>query len=98
MVVYNPVILNLFDKGIFFGIQSFFTAILGVTCLVSGVFGRLLKNNNVIQRIVLIGLSIALIWPETISDIVGIIGFLLILGWQILSLRRNPQPAPDPGK
>jgi TRAP-type uncharacterized transport system fused permease subunit len=93
MVIYNPILLNLFDNGVGFGIQSFLTALLGITCLVGGVFGMLYKKTNAFQRVILITVSFGLIWPGTVSDLVGLAGFFFVLIWQIMSNRAHPQQA-----
>lgn len=92
-VIYNPVLLRLFSEGVFYGIQVLVTAMLGIVCLVAGINGMLLKRVNVPQRIVLIIISIVLIWPEPISDIVGLVIFLSIVGWQYFSMRSAPKAA-----
>jgi TRAP transporter 4TM/12TM fusion protein len=86
-VVYNPTLLNLFHRGIAYGIMSFILAVLGITCLVSGVFGMLLKKDNIVQRIILIPASFALLWPSTFIQIIGLGSFLVVLAWQFISLR-----------
>ena len=92
-IIYNPVLLDLFSEGAFFGVQILLSSVLGITCLVSGVSGYLLKKHNAAVRIILIINSLLLIWPETISDIIGLVVFAAIIGWQYFSIRAAPKAA-----
>lgn len=83
MIIYNPTLLMIFNEGIWFGIQTFLTAVLGITCLVSGIAGMLLRRTNIIQRLILIVISLVLVWPGTFTDLIGITGFTVVLLWQI---------------
>jgi TRAP transporter 4TM/12TM fusion protein len=82
MVVYNPTLLDIFDKGLVFGIQSFVSTILGVTAFVAGVANILVYKLNSVQRLLLIVGGLALIWPGTISDILGLGSLTIVYLWQ----------------
>lgn len=92
-VIFNPILLEPFSEGIFNGFQVIISAILGIICLVAGVSGMLLKKLNIVSRIVLLVTSMFLIWPETISDIVGFAVLVSFAGWQYFSTRLSQKPA-----
>jgi len=78
MVAYNPTLLNLFGSGVWFGIQSFITAMLGIVALVSATEGWMKGKLNLLQRIILFVIAFGLLWPETVSDIIGLVGVALV--------------------
>ncbi len=82
MVVYNPTLLSIFDQGIFFAAQSFFSTLLGISSFVIGVSGMFLMRLNAVQRIILIVMGCGLIWPGTVSDLMGLAGFAFVYVWQ----------------
>jgi TRAP-type uncharacterized transport system fused permease subunit len=93
VVVYNPVLLHPFSRGVMYGVQTIATAFLGVFCLVSGVLGVLLRKSNLVQRIVLCGLSIYLIIPGAFTDVIGVTGLSVVLLWQYLEGRAERRKA-----
>jgi TRAP transporter 4TM/12TM fusion protein len=93
IVVYNPVLLNLFSQGIPFGILTISTALLGVFCLVSGISGMLIKRSNLAQRILLSGVALLLIVPGVITDLIGLVGASVVVTWQYLEIRAEKREA-----
>jgi len=83
--IYQPALLL---KGSFSEIViAVITGLIGCYVLASGMIGYLLKKLNLLQRILMIGCGILMIYPGLHSDIVGITVALLIGFWQWLSLR-----------
>jgi TRAP-type uncharacterized transport system fused permease subunit len=82
MVIYNPTLLNIFEQGLLFAAQSFFSTMLGITSFVIGISGMFLNRLGVIQRMILILCGLGLIWPGTITDIIGLVGLILVYLWQ----------------
>ena len=78
MVAYNPTLLNIFGSGFWFGIQSFITAIIGIIALVSATEGWMNGQLNLFQRAVLFIIAFGLLWPGTVSDIIGLAGVALV--------------------
>jgi TRAP transporter 4TM/12TM fusion protein len=79
MFVYNNSLLLMGDP-LDIGI-AIFTAGIGVVCLAAGIMGYLLKDTNILQRILLLAAAFFLIKPGLITDIFGLLcaGFVLIL-------------------
>jgi TRAP-type uncharacterized transport system fused permease subunit len=93
IVIYNPVLLNLFSQGIPFGILTICTALLGVFCLVSGTSGMLIKRSNLVQRIILSGVALLLIVPGVVTDLIGLLGVSAVAVWQYLEIRAERRKA-----
>jgi TRAP transporter 4TM/12TM fusion protein len=70
------------------------TAALGVLCLAAGLQGWLRCRTTILDRAILIGAGILLVFPDPVADGIGLAGFLAVLGLQ--SLRRSPGGAPAP--
>lgn len=87
MVVYNPVLLFPFQKGFVFGIQSIFTAFIGVTALVGSLEGWLMSKANIIQRCLLLVAAFGLMYPETVSDLIGLAIVVAITVWQWVGIK-----------
>lgn len=66
---------------------SFGTALVGVVALGAGLMGYLLRPTPLPQRLVLIGSGLVLLMPGIYSDIIGVVGFALILVWQRFGAR-----------
>ncbi|MGA1693553.1 MAG: TRAP transporter permease [Burkholderiaceae bacterium] len=69
--------------------QVFATALLGIVCLAGGLQGWFMEKTNLIERWVMILSGLALTYPGWQSDIAGLIGFLLVLAYQISKRRRR---------
>lgn len=77
MFVYNPALLGIGD-----GLEIFIagiTGILGASLLGAGIAGWLLNRANPLERIILIISGFFLISPDNLTNIVGIIGFILVI-------------------
>lgn len=83
MVIYNPTLLSIFDEGLLFAAQSFFSTILGITAFVIGVSGLYMCRLGLLSRLILLSVGLGLIWPGTISDLIGLFGFGLVTLWQL---------------
>jgi TRAP-type uncharacterized transport system fused permease subunit len=70
------------------------TAALGVVCLAAGLQGWLRCRATLVDRAILLGAGILLVFPDPVADTIGLAGFLAVLGLQ--SLRRSPGGAPAP--
>ncbi|MCR1897787.1 TRAP transporter permease [Irregularibacter muris] len=56
-----------------------FTAILGIICLASAVENYLITESKFYERIPMLGASLALLYPEMISDIIGIVVLAFVI-------------------
>jgi TRAP transporter 4TM/12TM fusion protein len=68
-------------------IMAVITASIGIICLAAGIIGYLLKEANVLERVILLAAAILLIKPGWITDIIGLLFVGLVV---ILQLRTEP--------
>ncbi len=71
-----------------------FTAVVGIICLAGGLQGWFIEKTRVYERIVMVISGIALAYPATEADLIGFIGFGLVLVTQTIAhLRSKPTAA-----
>ena len=61
-----------------------FTAVVGIICLAGGLQGWFIEKTKIYERILMVASGIALAYPSTEADLVGFIGFGLVLITQIM--------------
>jgi TRAP transporter 4TM/12TM fusion protein len=97
MFVYGPELLMV---GRWYDIVlACITSSAGVFLLAASVQGYLLRKASVWERIVLFGSALLLIKPGIMTDILGLVGALLVFGVQIMNGRQKvglPKPAHSP--
>jgi len=71
--------------------ESFATAVVGVIALAGGLQGWFIVKDNFFERWVLILSGVALAYPSIEADVIGIVGFVLVIALQIF--RKNRQVA-----
>src|SRR6266513_893787 len=69
------------------------TAALGIASLAGGVQGWLFKRTTWIERLMLIVAGLALVYPTTTADIVGLTLFAIVVAIQFARIRAMRQPA-----
>jgi len=62
-----------------------FTAVVGIICLAGGLQGWFIEKTKVFERIIMVISGVALAYPSTEADLVGFIGFGLVLITQSLT-------------
>ena len=67
------------------------TAIIGIVALAGGLQGWLLRRTNIAERLMLIIAGLALMYPTTFSDVLGLVLVAVVVALQKL---RAPVPAP----
>ena len=71
-----------------------FTAVVGIICLAGGLQGWFIEKTRVYERIVMVISGVALAYPATEADLIGFIGFGLVLVTQTIAhLRSIPTAA-----
>jgi TRAP transporter 4TM/12TM fusion protein len=81
MFVLSPELLMI-DTTWTYLIWVVFTAFTGMIAISAGVIGFWMRKMNWIERIVSLGTGLCLIYPEKISDIIGLILFAILLALQ----------------
>jgi TRAP-type uncharacterized transport system fused permease subunit len=56
-----------------------FTAVVGIICLAGGLQGWFIEKTKIFERIIMVLSGVALAYPSTEADLVGFIGFGLVL-------------------
>ncbi|MDW8045535.1 MAG: TRAP transporter permease, partial [Nitrososphaerota archaeon] len=78
MFLYNSVLIGMVtDLG--WLVWSLLTAVIGIFCLAAGSIGYLISKINILIRLILVIISLLLIFPEPLTDAVGLIAFIAIL-------------------
>ncbi|HOT58488.1 MAG TPA: TRAP transporter permease [Spirochaetales bacterium] len=92
MFVYNPAML-LIDVHFLPALFMLFTAVTGIVMVASGITGYYFKEMQIWERIIAIAAGLLLVFPETITDIIGIVLFAGITIWQFLITKNHIKPA-----
>jgi TRAP transporter 4TM/12TM fusion protein len=69
------------------------TAVVGVICLAGGLQGWFIEKTNVIERAVMVVAGVALAYPSGLTDIIGFVGFGLVIVTQWLRHQKLKQAA-----
>lgn len=88
MFVFNPALLMI-DSSPLEIIWVVITAITGMVAIGAGMIGYWYRKCNWIERIIIVATGLLLIFPETITDIVGLGIFLVLLIIQVKT-KNNP--------
>lgn len=91
MIIFSPALLMI-DVTLWQILWVVFTAILGMIAIGAGVIGYWYRRVNVIERLILIGTGLAMIYPESLSDTVGLIVFGVMFVLQIMSKNKGVGP------
>ena len=87
----NPVLLIGVDKTatVWASCGAIFTALIGTFSLVAGLECWIMGKANWLERVILIAVSPLLLFPGSMTDIVGIAGIAAVCGYQYFKKRRE---------
>lgn len=91
MFVFNPAMLML-DSSITEIVWVTLTAIVGMVAIGAGLIGYWYQKLNWIMRIVTVATGMMLIYPETLTDIIGLVLFVILLAWQWIGNKKQDPP------
>lgn len=91
MFVFNPAMLMI-DSSLLEIIWVTFTAIVGMVAIGAGLIGYWYLKLNWFMRIITAAAGLLLIFPETMTDIVGMALFIVLLAFQLIAKRKNDPP------
>lgn len=91
MFVFNPAMLML-DSSVTEIVWVTLTAIVGMVAIGAGIIGYWYRKLNWIMRIITIGTGMLLIYPETMTDIIGLVLFIILLAFQWMGNKKNNSP------
>lgn len=90
MFVFNPAMLMI-DASLLEIVWVTATAIVGMIAIGAGLIGYWYRRCNWIERIFIVATGLLLIFPETITDIVGMGSFIILLAIQLMTKNKNQQ-------
>jgi len=88
MFVFNPALLMM-DASIFEIVWVTTTAIVGMIAIGAGIIGYWYTSLRWFERILTVATGLSLIFPETITDIIGFAVFIVLFMLQWLSRNKN---------
>ena len=91
MIVFSPALLMI-DVTIWQIIWVVFTAIMGMLAIGAGVIGFWYRRVNWIERLILIAAGLAMIYPESLSDTIGLIVFGAMFVFQLMTKNKGNNP------
>lgn len=91
MIVLQPALLMV-DVTIPHILWVTFSAIIGMIGIGAGIIGYWYRKLMWFERIILIGAGLAMIYPETISDITGLVVFVIMFAIQFIGNKKGNNP------
>ena len=91
MIVLQPALLMV-DVTILQIVWVTFSAIIGMIGIGAGIIGYWYRKLMWFERIILIGAGLAMIYPETISDIIGLGVFVIMFAIQFIGNKKENEP------
>lgn len=88
MIVFSPALLMI-DVTIWQILWVVFTAIMGMLSIGAGVIGFWYRRINWIERLILIAAGLAMIYPESLSDTIGLIVFGAMFVLQMMTKNKS---------
>ena len=88
MIIYSPALLMI-DVSVLEIVWVVFTAMMGMISIGAGIIGYWYRPINWLERIVLIGAGLAMIYPESLSDTIGLIVFGVMFVFQIMTKNKG---------
>ncbi|MGA5688102.1 TRAP transporter permease [Cytobacillus pseudoceanisediminis] len=93
MFVLSPELLMI-DTTWYYLIWVVFTALAGMMAIGAGVIGYWLRKLNIFERLLGIAGGLLLIYPEGVTDIVGLVIFILLIALQFF-IKKDDQAKPQ---
>lgn len=93
MFVLSPELLMI-DTTWYYLIWVVFTALAGMMAIGAGVIGYWLRKLNILERLLGIAGGLLLIYPEGVTDIVGLCIFILLIALQVF-IKKDDQAKPQ---
>ncbi|WP_277584237.1 TRAP transporter permease [Psychrobacillus antarcticus] len=91
MIVFSPTLLMI-DTNLLEIVWVTLTALIGMISISAGVVGYWYRKVNWLERIFALGAGLLLIYPESMSDIIGLVLFGILLAIQLLTKeKKNPE-------
>ncbi|QUG41160.1 TRAP transporter permease [Psychrobacillus sp. INOP01] len=88
MVVFSPTLLMI-DTTLWEIIWVTFTALIGMISIGAGMIGYWYRKVNWLERIFAVGAGLLLIYPESMSDVIGLVVFGILFAIQLLTREKK---------
>ncbi|MEK4423855.1 TRAP transporter permease [Solibacillus sp. FSL K6-1523] len=88
MIVFSPALLMI-DVTMLEIIWVVFTAIMGMIAIGAGVIGFWYRKLMIVERLVVIAAGLAMVYPESLSDMIGLVVFIAMWALQIFSKNKE---------
>ena len=87
--VYNPVLL-LGQLPFAFGtVQAVVMAVIGIIAISCGLFGYIVDEASMIERIIIIAAGVAMVHPGTITDVIGVVVIAAMIVLQFIRKKKR---------
>lgn len=90
MIVYSPALLMI-DVTFLEVLWVVFTAMLGMIAIGAGMVGFWYRKINWIERLIVIACGLSMVYPEKISDFIGLAVFGVMFAFQMMSKRKDAE-------
>lgn len=91
MIVFSPALLMI-DVTFLQIIWVVFTAILGMIAIGAAVIGFWYRKLMIVERIIILAVGLAMIYPEQLSDAIGLVVFIAMWAFQIYTKNKGNGP------
>lgn len=91
--VYNPVLL-LGQLSLSFGtVQAVVFAVIGIIAISCGLFGYIVDDAGIIERVIIIAAGAMMVHPGTLTDVIGVAVIAVIIALQFLRKKKRAASA-----
>lgn len=91
MIVYSPSLLMI-DVTFWEVAWLVITAMLGMIAIGAGVIGYWYRSINLLERLIIIAAGLAMVYPESMSDIIGLVVFGIMFFIQLATKNKGNKP------
>ncbi|MBD8026964.1 TRAP transporter permease [Ureibacillus sp. Re31] len=91
MIVYSPSLLMI-DVTFWEVAWLVITAMLGMIAIGAGVIGYWYRPINLLERLIIIAAGLAMVYPESLSDIIGLVVFGIMFFIQLATKNKGNKP------
>lgn len=91
MIVYSPSLLMI-DVTFWEVAWLVITAMLGMIAIGAGVIGYWYRSINLLERLIVIAAGLAMVYPESMSDIIGLVVFGIMFFIQLATKNKGNKP------
>src|SRR5690606_1361277 len=91
MIVYSPALLMI-DVTFWEVAWVVLTAFMGMIAISAGIIGYWYRSINILERLIVLAAGLAMVYPESLSDIIGLIVFVVMFLLQLATKNKGNKP------